>query len=87
MRLTLHGQRCIRHKDVFTSSGSGHKTFPGPYSLGYAVVTRRTMDRPYRTIETASNKPRLEVTGPESTSLGTRILTFLPSRRYVVTEK
>jgi hypothetical protein len=32
MRLTLCGQRCIRHKDIFTSSGSGHKTFPGLYS-------------------------------------------------------
>jgi hypothetical protein len=30
--LTLQGQRCIRHKDVFTSSGSGHKTFQGLYS-------------------------------------------------------
>jgi hypothetical protein len=30
--LTLHGQRCIRHKDVFTSSKSGHKTFSDLYS-------------------------------------------------------
>jgi hypothetical protein len=32
MCLTLHGQRCIRHKNVFTSCGSGHKTFLGLYS-------------------------------------------------------
>jgi hypothetical protein len=32
MRLTLHGQRCIRYKNVFTSCGSGHKIFPGLYS-------------------------------------------------------
>jgi hypothetical protein len=30
--LALCGQRCIRHKDVFMSSGSGHKTFPSLYS-------------------------------------------------------
>jgi hypothetical protein len=29
--LTLRGQRCIRHKDVFTSYGSGHKTALGLY--------------------------------------------------------
>jgi hypothetical protein len=32
MRLTLRGQCCIHHKNVFTSYGSGHKTFPGLYS-------------------------------------------------------
>jgi hypothetical protein len=32
MHLTLRGQRCIRHKDVFMYSGSGHKTFLGLYS-------------------------------------------------------
>jgi hypothetical protein len=32
MYLTLRGQRCLRHKDVFTSCGSGHKTIPCPYS-------------------------------------------------------
>jgi hypothetical protein len=53
----------------------------------YAVVTRRLMDvSPYRTIGTALSKPRLEVTGPEFTSPGTRILTFLPWHRCVVTE-
>jgi hypothetical protein len=31
--LTLCGQRCICHKDVFTSCGSGHKIFSGLYSL------------------------------------------------------
>jgi hypothetical protein len=45
---------------------------------GYAVVTHRTTDvSPYRTIGTASSKPRLEATGLESTSPNTRILTFL----------
>jgi hypothetical protein len=45
----------------------------------YAVVTHRTTDvSPYRTIEVASSKPRLRAMGPEFTSLGTRILTFLP---------
>jgi hypothetical protein len=35
---------------------------------GYAIVTRLTTDiSPYRTIETASSKPRLEATGPEFT--------------------
>jgi hypothetical protein len=32
MRLTLCWQRCIRQKNIFTSCGSGHKTFPGLYS-------------------------------------------------------
>jgi hypothetical protein len=42
-------------------------------------MTHRTTDvSPYRIIETASNKPRLEATGPEFASPGTRILTFLP---------
>jgi hypothetical protein len=31
-RLTLRGQRCIRHKNIFTSCGSGHKTFSCLYS-------------------------------------------------------
>jgi hypothetical protein len=31
-RLTLRGQRCIRHKNIFMSYESGHKTFPGLYS-------------------------------------------------------
>jgi hypothetical protein len=31
-RLTLHGQHCIRHKNIFTSYISDHKTFPGLYS-------------------------------------------------------
>jgi hypothetical protein len=36
---------------------------------GYVVVTHRTTDvSPYRTIRTASSKPRLEAMGPESTS-------------------
>jgi hypothetical protein len=30
--ITLCGQRCIRHKNVFTSYGSGHKTSPCLYS-------------------------------------------------------
>jgi hypothetical protein len=79
--LTLHGQRCICHKDVFTSCGSDHNTFSGLYSTRptYAVVTRRTTNvSPYRTIGTASSKPHLEATGPEFTSPDTRILTFLP---------
>jgi hypothetical protein len=55
---------------------------------GYAAVTHRMTDvSPYRMIGTASSKPHLEVTGPEFTSPGTRILTFLPWRRCVVTEK
>jgi hypothetical protein len=53
---------------------------------GYAVVTHRTMDvSPYRTIGTASSKPRLEATGPEFTSPGTMILIFLTWRRCVIT--
>jgi hypothetical protein len=45
----------------------------------YAVVTHRTMDvSPYHTIGTDSSKPHLEAMGLESTSLGMRILTFLP---------
>jgi hypothetical protein len=47
--------------------------------LGYAVVTHRTTDvNLYHMIGTASSKHRLEATGPEFTSPGTRILTFLP---------
>jgi hypothetical protein len=54
---------------------------------GYVVVTHRTTEViPYRTIGTASSKPHLEAMGSESTSLGMRILTFLPWRRCVVTE-
>jgi hypothetical protein len=30
--LTLCGQHYMRHKNVFTSYGSGHKTFSGLYS-------------------------------------------------------
>jgi hypothetical protein len=52
--------------------------------LGYAVVTHSTTDvNPYRTIGTASSKPRLEATGPEFTSPRGRILTFLPCRRCI----
>jgi hypothetical protein len=52
----------------------------------YVVVTRRTTDvSSYRTIGTASSKPHLEATGLEFTSPGTRILTFLPWHRCVVT--
>jgi hypothetical protein len=52
---------------------------------GYAVVTRRTMDvSPYRMIGAASSKPRLEAIGPEFTSPGIMILTFLRSRRCIV---
>jgi hypothetical protein len=54
---------------------------------GYTVVTRRTMNvSPYHTIGTALSKPHLEATGPEFTSPGGRIITFLPCRRCVVTE-
>jgi hypothetical protein len=67
------------------SCGSGHKTFSGLYSPWYAVVTHHMTDvSPYRTIETASNKPRLEATGPGFTSSGTRILIFLHWRRCVI---
>jgi hypothetical protein len=55
---------------------------------GYVDVTHRTTDvNPYHMIGTTSSKPRLEATGPESTSPGTRILTFLPWRSCVITEK
>jgi hypothetical protein len=66
------------------------------YIVKSVVVDKGTANRvklnqldvsPYRMIGTASSKPRLEATGPESTSPDTRILTFLPWRRYVVTEK
>jgi hypothetical protein len=51
----------------------------------YTVVTHHTTDvSPYRTIGTASIKARLEATGPEFTSPGTRILTFLPWRRCII---
>jgi hypothetical protein len=54
---------------------------------GYTVITHRMTDAsPYRTIGTASSKPRLEAMGPEFTSLSTRILTFLPCRSCVVTD-
>jgi hypothetical protein len=41
---------------------------------------------PYRRIGTASSKPHIEATGPEFTSPGGQILTFLPYHRCVVTE-
>jgi hypothetical protein len=53
----------------------------------YAIVTHRTTDiSSYHMIGTASSKPRLDATGPEFTSPDTRILTFLPWRRCIVTE-
>jgi hypothetical protein len=56
-------------------------------TLGTWVVTHRTTDiSPDRTIGTASSKPHLEPTGAEFTSPDGRILTFLPCRRYIVTE-
>jgi hypothetical protein len=86
-RLTLRGQRCIRHKDIFTSCGSGHKTSPGLYSPWvHGRDSSHDGCHPYCMIGTASSKPRLEATGPESTSLSTRMLTFLPWCRCVVTE-
>jgi hypothetical protein len=66
--LMLRGQHCIHQNNVFTSCGSGHKTFVGLYW----------------TIGTASSKPRLEATWPEFTSPDMRILIFLPWRRCVV---
>jgi hypothetical protein len=85
--LTLHGQRCICHKNIFTSCGSGHKTFPGLYSSWVRSHDSSHDDVSlYRTIGTASSKPRLEATGPEFTSPGTRILTFLPWHRCVIAE-
>jgi hypothetical protein len=54
---------------------------------GYAVVTHRTTNvSPYRMIGTTSSKPRLEALGPEFTSPGGRILTFLPWCRRDVTK-
>jgi hypothetical protein len=52
---------------------------------GYVVVTHHTTNvSPYRMIGTASSKPRLEAIGPEFTSLGTRMLTFLLWHRCMV---
>jgi hypothetical protein len=85
--LTLRGQHCIYYKDVCTSCGSGHKIFSG---LNSPWVHDRDLShdgcQSYRTIETASSKPRLEAMGPKFTSSGTRILTFLPWRRCVIAE-
>jgi hypothetical protein len=51
--LTLHGQRCIRYENVFTSWGRDHKTFLGLNALGVRSwpVERQTCN-PYRTIGT-----------------------------------
>jgi hypothetical protein len=54
----------------------------------YVVVTRRTMDvSPYRTIGTASSKPRLEAMGLKFISLSGKILSFLPWCRCVVRKR
>jgi hypothetical protein len=55
--LTLRGQRCICHENVFMSWGGDHKTSLGPHTLGARswLVTWRTR-YPYRTIGIVLNQ-------------------------------